>query len=165
MNLHGTSVPQVIVIEGLDGVGKSTVVKALVEITGGSDVTEVINGSMGEGRRVVMASDSVNARLHYWLAGNYLAGEYAAECVAAKRTAVIDSYFFRTIACHKVLGARFDWKTVLFAATRPDRAVLLTVSEEVRATRLLERGGTASTPEWHAELDSRWMEVAVSAVR
>lgn len=161
---HSYSEPQIIAIEGLDGVGKTTITAALVELTGGVDVTEEIARSMRQSRRIIMASDSVYARLHYWLAVNYLAGEYAYMSVRAKRTAIIDSYFFRTIVSHKILGATLDWDTVLTTAVRPDRAVLLTVPENVRRKRLVARNDPESEPRWHAELDARWIEV-LSAYR
>jgi dTMP kinase len=152
-------VPQIIVVEGLDGVGKSTVTRVLVELTGGVDVTKTIIESMGVSNRTIMNSSSVDARFHYWLAVNYLAGEYANECVMANRTAVIDSYFFRTIASHRALGVRIDCFPLLSQAVRPDRAVLLTVPEEVRAARLRARDGDTLGPVWHADLANKWHQV------
>ena len=159
MTTHDYVEPQIIVIEGLDGVGKTTLTKALVELTGGADITEVTTKSMGLSRRTIVESDSVNARLHYWLAVNYLAGEYATKCVQAERSAIIDSYFFRTIVSHETLGASLDWNAVLSTAVRPDRAILLTIPEDVRTTRLVARDDSKSEPLWHAELDARWIEV------
>jgi thymidylate kinase len=151
--------PQIIVVEGLDGVGKSTVTRALVELTGGVDVTKAIMESMGASRKTIVDSRSVYARFHYWLAVNYLAGEYARTSIRTNRMAVIDSYFFRTIASHEALGAQVDRFQLLSKAVRPDRAVLLTVSEEVRSARLRARDSDSSQPAWHVDLDDRWSQV------
>ena len=80
--------PQIIAIEGLDGVGKSSVTRVLTELTRGVDVTKIITESMGVSRKTIVDSNSVDARFHYWLAVNYLAGVYASECVLANRVAI-----------------------------------------------------------------------------
>jgi thymidylate kinase len=159
MSKNSACEPQIIAIEGLDGAGKSTVTRALVQLTGGVDVTGKIIGSMGTSLQTVMGSSSPYARFHYWLAVNYLAGDYASGCIAVNRVAVIDSYFFRTIASHKALGVQADYPLLLSKAVRPDRAVLLTIPEEVRATRLRERDGDSLRPAWHAELEGKWSQV------
>jgi thymidylate kinase len=151
--------PQIVAVEGLDGVGKSTVTRALAELTGGVDVTASVTRSMGSSRRVVMASESVSARLHYWLSFNYLSGMHALNCTRTNRTAIIDGYFFRTIVCHTVLGASLNWNAVLSEGVRPVRAVLLTVPEEVRTARLQARSSDTQGPAWHAELEARSSEV------
>jgi hypothetical protein len=79
--------------------------------------------------------------------------------VSNGRTAVIDSYVFRTIACHEVLGVEMDHAAILAAAIRPDRAVLLTAPEETRRVRLQLRDGDAAEPQWHVRLDDRYEQV------
>jgi hypothetical protein len=44
-------------------------------------------------------------------------------------------------------------------AVRPDRAVLLTVPEPIRASRLRARKVTGILPEWHRRIDDRWRQV------
>jgi thymidylate kinase len=148
-------IAEIITVEGLDGVGKSTTVEALVAITNGVDVTRALAAELDRSRDAVMRAESAQARCHYWLAVNYMAGERAAACIASGRAAVIDSYFFRTIVSHTVLGVRLDWTAVVAAAVRPDRAVLLTVAEEVRRSRLAARGEADAKPRWHHELGAQ----------
>jgi thymidylate kinase len=152
-------IPQIVAVEGLDGVGKSTIARVLTDITGGVNVTKLVAESMGISRHTIVNSNSIDARFHYWVAVNYLAGEYASKCVEAKQVAVIDSYFFRTIASHSALGMRINSNPLLSKAVRPDRAVLLTAPEEVRAARLQGRDGDAKGAIWHTDLAERWPQV------
>lgn len=159
MDVNHAYTPQIIAIEGLDGVGKTTVTRALTELTDGVDITDVIMASMGTSRQTIVDSDSVDARFHYWLAVDYLAGEYARECITSKRMAIIDSYFFRTIAGHMTFEVAINSLPLLSKAVRPDRAVLLTVPEQVRVARLRERDMGKQETAWHTELASKWREV------
>jgi thymidylate kinase len=86
--------PQIIVVEGLDGAGKTTVTDELVALTGGIDITESVTRSMGVSRDTISASECTQARFHYWLCVNHLAGDLARKAVQDGRVAVIDGYFF-----------------------------------------------------------------------
>jgi thymidylate kinase len=152
--------PQIVAVEGLDGTGKSTVADAIVALTDGVNITKVAAEQMGSSSRdTVCMSDSAEARFHYWSCMNYLVGDLAKDTVASGRVAVIDSYFFRTIVTHYVLGVRTRMGPFFEKAVRPDRAVLLTVPEPIRASRLRARKVTGILPEWHRRIDDRWRQV------
>jgi thymidylate kinase len=146
---------EIIAVEGLDGVGKTTTVEVLAAMTGGVDVTSMLAAELGQSRETVMRAASAEARCHYWLAVNYLAGERAANYVADGQTAIIDSYFFRTVVSHRILGVTLDWPSVVSNGVRPDRAAVLTVAEEVRLSRLVARAEADPKPRWHQELNSQ----------
>lgn len=147
--MTGEADPQIVVVEGLDGVGKTTVTRALAELTGGVDVTRQVLASM---TRTPAGARSSDARYRYWLEVNRQAGEVAAEWVARGRVAVIDSYVFRTVATHWILGVRTEARSMTGVAARPDRAVLLTIAEATRLRRLAARDGELPESSWHAQL-------------
>jgi thymidylate kinase len=152
--------PQFIVLEGLDGAGKSTVADAIVALTGGINVTKLAADSMGgPSRETIFHSESPEARYHYWACVNYLVGDLAREVIARGRVAVADSYFFRTIVTHQVFDVKMDMEALLTKATRPDRAVLLTVPDSMRMARLHERKTLCPPRRWHRQLHDRWRQV------
>lgn len=141
-----------VVVDGLDGVGKSTVVNQLVLLTGGVDVSPMISHQVSSsGCSGVARQGDAAHRYEYWLEINRLAGQAALEIMAAGRTAIVDSYVFRTIATHLVQGVQINSSSALRSVVRPDRAAMLTVSEDVRLARLSDRDNGAES-EWHAYL-------------
>jgi thymidylate kinase len=151
--------PRVVVVEGLDGTGKTTTVHALVGLAGGVDVTHLVMEAMGSSRESAMQSPSLQMRFHFWLSVNFLASEYAEAAIAGGRMAIIDSYFFRTLACHSVLGITADQIGSLRGAMRPHRAVLLTAPEIILASRMGQRSGKPHEPHWKTELNAKSSEV------
>lgn len=144
--------PSFVVVDGLDGVGKSTVVHQLVLMTGGVDVSTMVARQMSSSGHSGLTKEGDAAhRYEYWLNINRLAGRAAQGIIAAGRTAIVDSYVFRTIATHRVQGVNINSLSALRSVIRPDRAAMLTVSEDVRLTRLADRDN-GDESEWHAYL-------------
>jgi dTMP kinase len=152
MTLSNADRPSFVVVDGLDGVGKSTVVRQLVLMTGGVDVSSIIACQVSSSGYSGLTKEGDAAhRYEYWLSINRLAGQAARGIISAGRTAIVDSYVFRTIATHRVQGVKINSLSALRSVVRPDRAAMLTVSEDVRLARLAHRDDKAES-EWHAYL-------------
>jgi thymidylate kinase len=159
MDFSNAGAPSFIAVEGLDGVGKSAVVRQLVSITGGVDVSATLARHVSSSGYDTLTGEADPAyRYEYWLNINRLAGQTARGIAAAGRTAIVDSYVFRTIATHRVQGVKIDSLSALRSVVRPDRAAMLTVSEEVRMARMVDRDGGVES-EWHAYLRQHREEV------
>lgn len=139
-----------VVLEGLTGVGKSTVAPLLAAALG-ADLVETQVPELTQARHYVDTHRSVNARLHFWLMANYVIADVVQRRLSAGHDVVIESYFYRTHATHAAMGARLlpavDWDAALI----PDHAIELTLHEPVRQRRLAERSPGGSGQYW-AEL-------------
>jgi thymidylate kinase len=152
MAFSNDDTPSFVVVDGLDGVGKSTVVHQLALMTGGVDVASLVAHQVSSCDDSGLTKEGGAAqRYEYWLNINRLAGQTALAVLATGRTAIVDSYVFRTIATHRVQGVNINSLAALRSVVRPDRAAMLTLSEDVRLARLANRDNGAES-EWHAYL-------------
>ena len=135
------------VIEGLSAVGKSTVAPLVAEQLG-AELVESLLPSFDDVRVHVDRLETVMARLHFWLMCNYAVSEMVRAQLARGHDVVVESYFYRTLATHAAMGAThlpdIDWGR----AVMPDAKVLLTVDEEVRRRRLIERQTNGRLSYW-----------------
>jgi dTMP kinase len=126
-------IPKFVVLEGLSGVGKSTTAPLLAARLDAVLVT--LPPHLAE-LRVRLDSAGLMARLHFWMMCNYTVSEQVQVCLAAGRSVVVESYFYRTLATHAAMGVDplppVDWNHALV----PDLAVLLRVDESERQRRL-----------------------------
>ncbi len=136
--------PSFIVLEALDGVGKTTLAKNLAEHHGGTFLTtpgkelqplraDIIKG-LGE---------SQTARALFYAATVQAEGERAAILRQQGKSVVMDRYSASTIAYAKARGVNTDLEAALSQVVKPDLTILLTLDEQERQKRLLERGTTA----------------------
>lgn len=131
-----------IVLEGLAGVGKSTIAPLLAADLG-AELIDTQVPELERARGFIDLQRSVQARLHFWMMANYVVSDVVRGHLLGGRDVVIESYFYRTLATHAAMGARHvpvvDWDR----AVAPDLAVELTVRESVRQQRLInrQRGG------------------------
>ena len=133
-----------IVLEGLDGVGKSTLaqglartLKATLMSTPGAEFAEM----RGEVLRT-LHDDQLGKALFYAATVSFQ-GRKAIEVVNRGSTVVMDRYWASTVAYAKARGvtANLDALTPDFA--KPDITLLITLDEDQRMTRLTQRGATA----------------------
>ncbi|XVS65994.1 dTMP kinase [Actinosynnema sp. CA-299493] len=137
-----------IVVEGLTGVGKSTTAPLLAEALNARYIDTLVHG-FEPVRRKIDDSNSVAARLHFWMMANYTVSEIVQDVLNKGTSVVIESYFYRTLATHGAMGIgklpEIDWSQ----ATQPDLAVLLTLDERERLKRLHARDGATIRNRWH----------------
>ncbi|TBW10972.1 thymidylate kinase [Azotobacter chroococcum subsp. isscasi] len=130
-----------IVIESLDGVGKTTLVRNLAAALGGiamsmpgpaiKPLREQIHSVLG---------DAQIAHALFYLAIAAAEGTRARAAVNAGRTVVMDRFLASTIAYAQARGVDADLDALLPALPRPDVSVLLTLDENERLRRLGARG-------------------------
>lgn len=131
--------PYWIAVEGLDGSGKSTTVKGLAERLRAAIVTNPPANMRSDRAR----ADALphEARREWYLAANREAARQAREVQRGGRPVVMDRSAASTLAFGAAESARVagpsDWPADI---ARPDRLLLLNVSEPERRRRLFGRG-------------------------
>ncbi|SFB60887.1 AAA family ATPase [Azotobacter beijerinckii] len=130
-----------IVIESLDGVGKTTLVRNLAAALGGvamsmpgpalKPLREQIHAALGDARI---------AHALFYLALAAAEGGKARAAADAGRTVVMDRFLASAIAYARARGVAADFDALLPALPRPDVSVLLTLDEDERVRRLGARG-------------------------
>lgn len=137
-----------IVLEGLSGTGKSTIAPMLATALD-ADLLDTLNDAFEPLRRHVDACRSTPARVHFWLAVNYLASEAVSARLRTGRSVVMESYFHRTLATHAAMDLAIlpevDWRQ----ARRPDHVIVLTASPAQRAERLSKRPASRDRDYWY----------------
>lgn len=137
-----------IVLEGLDGVGKTTVARALTEdpyytylSTPGTEL-QPLRSAITEG-----LGESQTARALFYAATVQAEGERAAILLQQGKSVVMDRYSASTIAYAKARGVEIDLDATLSKVIKPDLTILLTLDEQERQRRLAQRGTTAEDQE------------------
>lgn len=95
-------------LEGLSGVGKSTVSKLLANKIGAEivgTIPEIFDGL----RKTIDASEttSINARFLFYLSAVLEGEKQVRKLLNAGETVVVESYLYRTIAFHRGMGSEF----------------------------------------------------------
>ena len=156
----GAAPPVVIVLEGLDGVGKSTVAALLSSLLDAVPLRTPPDAMAPfRARFTAGPPDSLQRRIFYEI-GNAWAGSEMARALASGRHAVCDRYHASTVAyvvgqapgeLPPVGDPAWSWPSELFA---PTHMVLLTLDEDARLARRAARTSVAETVE-EAELRQR----------
>lgn len=141
-----------IALEGLHGVGKSTVARLVAERVG-VKLTPTIPDAFSISRKHVNDGSSLEARYMLFLAATLSAGEQIEQKCKAGTDVVVESYIFRTIAFHEGMGSIVT-VSVPKGLFLPTHTVLLTCAPEARALRLERRGGLRSKWDVRAESNS-----------
>jgi dTMP kinase len=153
-----------IVVESLDGVGKTTLVRNLAAVVGG----QAMNTPGNELRPVVgtvldALGEDQDARCLFYAASVRAAGTRARRIADAGGIVVMDRYWLSTIAYARARGVGADLTGVERMIPRPDLTLLLTLDEVERQRRLLGRGNV--TPADIETLDPRFRATVLSEMR
>jgi len=128
-----------IAIEGLHGVGKSTIVGLLAERLPDAVIVPTIPEELQDARRHIDAQAPVNSRYLFYTAAVSLAAKRVRVAIQSGANVVVESYIHRTIAFHKGLGATIDIDMTSLDLPRPDRVFFLDCDDAVRRERLRSR--------------------------
>ncbi|MBI5516334.1 MAG: AAA family ATPase [Deltaproteobacteria bacterium] len=131
------------VLEGLDGTGKSTLASALCARLGAVSLRTPPEALAAVRPAVdaALAPSPIATQLFY--AGTVaLASDLAGEALAAGRSVVLDRYWLSTLVYASCRPQRVALRALESRLRRPDLTVYLTTDERVRAERLAARGVT-----------------------
>lgn len=137
-----------VVLEALDGVGKTTLARDLAQRVGG-----VSMDTPGPELRVVspavlagLGADQ-DARCLFYAASVLALGRRARGLADAGTVVVMDRYWLSTVSYARTRGASVALDAVERSVPEPDITVLLTLDEDERQRRLHSRGFTAADRE------------------
>ncbi len=140
---------ELIVVEGLDGVGKTSVVRVMAGLVNGVDIVREVENLLGpDHRNKLLRRPSLNARYQYWIWFNRKCAELAASVTGDGSAAIVDGYALRTLISHELLGVKVDYASTLSCMVRPHRMILLTADDRLRKERIKLRDGSGKNS-WH----------------
>ena len=132
--------PMFIVIEALDGVGKTTLVNDLAK-----SLSSVAMNTPGDKLRSVsdvvldVLGDDQIARCLFYASSVISCGNKAREIVNRGETVVMDRYWLSTIAYARARGVSEQFREVESRVAYPDITVVLTLDEAERVRRMAGR--------------------------
>jgi thymidylate kinase len=144
-----------IVVEGLDGTGKSTLAARLAARLGAT-LLRTPTSEFSAVRLVVdatFAASPVAAQLFYSATVVY-ASDRARSLLARGTPVVIDRYWLSTVVYAACRDAHIDLSSVELVLLRPDLTVFVEADENVRRDRLAARGMTEADRDSVAQRDS-----------
>jgi dTMP kinase len=134
---------RLIVVEGLDGVGKSTLSRGLADALGAawrttpSEALRAHRGAFDAAYRDIPAASQL-----FYAASVVAAGAEADALRAAGRDVVIDRYWSSTLAYARAAGSKLDLCEVEDLLPAADVTLLVELPEDERRARLLSRGAS-----------------------
>lgn len=137
-----------VAIEGLDGVGKSTVVRLLAESFSGH-VMSTPGPALRDSRQAVLEAfaDDELAKALFYAASVSSQGRQARSRVERGEWVFMDRYWASTFAYARARGVTADLEALNRSLIQPDLTVLLLLDESERQHRLQARGATAEDME------------------
>ena len=137
-----------IVLEGLDGVGKSTLARDLATHLDAQFMSTPGDAFSGVRSHVLDAFDNDQlAKALFYTATVSSAGIKARAIVDQGRSVVMDRYWASTVTYAKARGVTANLDALANGLAMPDICVLITLDEATRLHRLQERGMTAEDRE------------------
>ena len=131
-----------ICVEGIDGVGKSTVARKLATALGGI-YYKTPPAPFDSIRAEIDRRSDAAARLYFYVSAVFFASLEIGE-LRARQPVVCDRYIFSTLAYHIAMDESFRNFVIPPTLMMPDETFLLVADEAERLRRLLERGEAAS---------------------
>jgi len=134
------TLPNFVAIEGVDGVGKTTLARRLEKDFGYKYVYPVPS-PYDLIRKQVEGLGDIEARFWYYLAGNVTLQRELKQMIGLGTRVVLDRYIYSTMASHQAMGATVDCVELSKVPYMvPSLAILLTCAPEIRNIRIVSRG-------------------------
>jgi dTMP kinase len=133
-----------IVLEGIDGAGKSTVSRELA-LAIGAKLYRTPPPGFSSTRRTIDENAQLLSRFLFYLSSVVYASE-AIQVLLQKRHVVCDRYLVTTVAYHRAMGLKLNWDIEELNLVKPDFTFFLELADErERQRRLRERKRYTST--------------------
>jgi len=131
--------PLFVVIEGMDGVGKTTITKLLAEQLNGTSYK--IPPPELNSIRDNIDNNNKYTKFFYYLSTTYYASENIQSIIKSGKSVVCDRYYQTTLSAYdnEVINL-VNSEQIIDKLYKPNFCFLLTVSEEERLKRLKKRG-------------------------
>jgi len=134
-----TNLPKLIVVEGVDSVGKTTLARR-IEAELGYSYLYTPQVPLNTIREMVEEMGDINTRFFYYLSAVVAVQPQLKEMIASGKRVVVDRYIYSTIAMHSVLGASVKSVSMRdLPILWPDAGFLLTTESSVRVERMRVR--------------------------
>jgi thymidylate kinase len=146
-----------ITLEGLHGVGKSTVADMLANRLPGAVLVPTIPCELEPARRFVDRSADVNARYLFYLSAVSIASGRVRAFSEIGGIVIAESFIHRTVAFHAGMGASARVDLSSLQVPVPDFIFYLHCEDSVRRLRLLGRNAGANR--WRALAEMRAPEI------
>lgn len=131
--------PKLVVIEGVDAVGKTTIARMLEDALGYTYLYTP-QAPFTVIRSLVEEMEDINTRFFYYLASVIGVQPQLKSMLASGKKVVIDRYVYSTMAMHTVLGAKVQSVNVReLPIIWPNVGILLTTQTDVRIKRMESR--------------------------
>ena len=148
--------PAFIVLEALDGVGKTTLAEGLAARLGGITMNTPGDALRGVSSEILDGlGPNQEARCLFYASSVLARGREARDLVEAGGIVVMDRYWLSTVSYARARGVEADLDQVESLVPAPDITILLTLDEGERQRRMRERGFTEADRE---TLDARFRD-------
>ncbi|MBN1585529.1 AAA family ATPase [Candidatus Uhrbacteria bacterium] len=132
--------PNFVAIEGVDGVGKTTIAQKMVE-NYGYVYRYTLPEPFGKIRKAVDDLGHPDARFFYYLSCVIGFQRELLSLLVSGERVVVDRYIYSTFVMHEAMGASVNCVDMAsLPIVFPDKTILLSCSSEVRNSRILMRG-------------------------
>lgn len=131
--------PKLVVIEGVDAVGKTTIARMLEDALGYTYLYTP-QAPFSVIRSLVEEMEDINTRFFYYLTSVIGVQPQLKSMLASGKKVVIDRYVYSTMAMHTVLGAKVQSVNMReLPIIWPNVGILLTTQTDVRIKRMESR--------------------------
>lgn len=156
--------PKIIAIEGLDGSGKSTVVRGIAKALDAEIVANPLSDDLAA--RIVADASPPAERREFYRRANVAAMARAVELVYAGRTVVMDRSIASTLSYGEAELGRVAGRALLpKSVAMADRILFLAVSEPLRRARIEARAGELTIEERRLLEDDAFRERVLDGYR
>lgn len=133
-----------IAVEGLDGIGKSTIINGMAKVFSGHAMNTP-GDALRDIRKLIIDdfADDELAKVLFYTATVSSQGKKARNIADSGEWVFMDRYWASTVAYAKTRGVDTDFNMLSSGLVQPDITILLTLDETERQRRLLSRGTTA----------------------
>ena len=134
-----STLPKLVVIEGVDAVGKTTIARML-ENAFGYTYLYTPQAPLSVIRSLVEEMEDINTRFFYYLTSVIGVQQQLKSMLSSGKKVVIDRYVYSTMAMHTVLGAGVQAVVMReLPIVWPDAGILLTAQNDIRIRRIEAR--------------------------